>query len=875
MSLSKKLLMTSAICAVAIAAQSPAFAQSTGTQEVEKVEKVTVTGERQGTGGVIIKEKRPKTRSTVTRDYLETQPGGQTIFQSLNLAPGVNFTNSDPYGSSGGNVRIRGFDGNRVSLTVDGVPLNDTGNYAIFTNQMVDPEFLARATVNTGTTDVDSPTASATGGTVNLVTRKPYEELTLTAVGSVGSFGYQRLLGIVDLGEYRGVSAFGGVSFQEYEKFKGPGELQKTQGNARIYQKIGDNSFISVIGHYNENRNNFYRTLSVLNANGALPSLPGEIPTFGEDFDNFATCTRDTPNGVAGVDGLVDITQNDGIGVGADQTNNLLNPASCTNFYNLRINPSNTGNIRLQGSFQLADNLRLTIDPSWQYVKANGGGTAVVSEIDRRLVPGGVGFVDLNGDGDNGDNPLTVPIESDQIRLYNPNNTNTSRYGITASLIYDLDDHSRVRIAYTGDHGRHRQTGAFGKITADGNPVDIFGGLDSTAAKVFASDGTFLRGRDRLSHAILNQVSANYTGRFFGETLLIDVGLRAPYFSRDLNQFCFTQAGTSNVRCTTEAFTDPDNDRIGTLASQGATRFIRPFSTSFEYDALLPNVGISYEFTESNSIYFSYAEGLSAPRTDNLYFAVINRTALDSIDANTALDEVDTFSFPGVQPEKTQAYDLGYRFQGETVTASAALWYNKFENRIVTSFDPDTGTNVDRNVGEVILQGVDAEIGWQPMKELTFYASASYIESELQNDIQVGAGQFLPTTGKSLVETPDWTFGGRVQYMVIDGLRFGFQGKYVGDRFATDVNDQIAPSYTIFDADLSYDLEGIGLGGAILQVNASNLFDESWLGNISTTNNAEPVDVDPTAGVILRNGSTVRYQVGSPQTFQVQLKTKF
>jgi iron complex outermembrane receptor protein len=51
----------------------------------------------------------------------------------------VNFTQSDAYGSAGGNIRIRGFEGNRISLTFDGLPLNDTGNYAIFSNQQLDP----------------------------------------------------------------------------------------------------------------------------------------------------------------------------------------------------------------------------------------------------------------------------------------------------------------------------------------------------------------------------------------------------------------------------------------------------------------------------------------------------------------------------------------------------------------------------------------------------------------------------------------------------------------------------------------------------------------------------------------------------------------
>ena len=64
--------------------------------------------------------------------------------------PGINFTNNDPYGSSGGNIRVHGQDGNHVSLTFDGMPLNDTGNYAVYTNQMPDPEIVNRVSANQG-----------------------------------------------------------------------------------------------------------------------------------------------------------------------------------------------------------------------------------------------------------------------------------------------------------------------------------------------------------------------------------------------------------------------------------------------------------------------------------------------------------------------------------------------------------------------------------------------------------------------------------------------------------------------------------------------------------------------------------------------------
>jgi iron complex outermembrane recepter protein len=833
-------LMSGAAAIAVLATFAPVMAQSTGTQEVEKV---VVTGTRAATGGLIVKEKATKTRSTIDDKYTASQQAGQSVAQNLNLLPGVNFTNSDPYGSSGGNIRLRGFDGPRISLTQDGIPLNDTGNYAIFTNQLIDGEYLSRATVNTGTTDVDSPTASATGGTINTITRKPFEEMTLSAGLAYGSHDYRRGIFVFDTGEYRGVSAFAGLSLQEYDKFKGPGELQKTQANGRIYQKIGEDSFVSLIGHYNENRNNFYRNLT--NA---------QIAFYGRSFDNMPSCTRDAPTA-----GVIDNENNSAAGAGVFQTatDNPANSSSCTNFYNLRINPSNTGNLRMQGNFALTDNLRLTIDPSWQYVKANGGGTATIAENDSRLRgTSGLLAVDVNGDGDTIDTA---------VRFYTPNNTNTSRFGVTTSLIYQLDENNKLRVAYTGDFGRHRQTGAWGRMHTDGSPIDIFGGLDEVGARLGTADGSFIRGRDRLSKAILNQAAVSYSGSFFEDTLRIDVGVRAPFFKRELNNFCFTQMGGSNVRCTTEAFTDVDADGIGTLAFT-AGEWSRPYETTFKYDALLPNVGISYEFIENNIVYFSYAEGLSAPRTDNLYTV-------------TGSEASNTRAFLGVEPERTKSFDLGFRHQGSWLTASVAIWKNTFENRIVTSFDQVLGVNVDRNVGTVELQGVDVEMGARLFEGFTAYASASYNDSELQEDLDVGASggfaNLLPTKGKALVETPEWTYAGRVSY-TIENFTFGLQGKYVGERFATDVNDEIAASYTVFDANVGVDMTSWGLADTLIQINGTNLFNEEYLGNISTQTNALLIpDVNVGPAVVPRNGSAPSYSIGAPQTFQVQVRTKF
>ena len=445
----RSLLSTAGVAlavSLSLLAAPQALAQSSGTQATDdSLSEVVVTARRVVELAGVTAQDAAKSRITVSSEYLESQATGQTLFASLNQVPGVNFTNSDPYGSSGGNLRIRGFDGSRVSVTFDGVPLNDSGNYALFTNQMLDPELINRVDVNLGTTDADSPTASATGGTVAYQTVKPRDEMGGRVTLSVGQHNYQRAFAQFDTGRLGpwGTSAWIAASATKYDKFKGPGELDKKQFNARIYQSVGDNGdFVSLAFHYNKNRNAFYRTTSFAN-----------YTAFGRGYENLASCTRDAPTaGVADNENLSSVASTPTL----LNTDNLANTSSCTNFYGVRINPSDTANIRMQSLFHLTDKLRLAIDPSMQYVLANGGGTTALTErpattiADRRIIGNTAlaGF-DLNGDGDT----------LDTVRFYTPNNTNTYRLGINASLIWDINETQRVRLAYTLDRARHRQTG--------------------------------------------------------------------------------------------------------------------------------------------------------------------------------------------------------------------------------------------------------------------------------------------------------------------------------------------------------------------------------------------------------------------------------
>ena len=242
-----------------------AYAQSTGSIEFDQGD-IVVTGARNTNGvqGVVVPD-TSKARQVLTQKFIENQRAGQTIDDTINQMPGVSFQNNDPYGSSGGTLTIHGFDASRISQTFDGIPLNDTGNYALYSNQQLDSELIAQVNVSLGSTDIDSPTASATGSTVNYTTRNPTEDFHARVDGSVGEYGYFRTFGVIDTGDLTsfGTRMWVAASHAEnYNPYNHQAKISKQQYNAKLYQPIGSNGdFISIAGHYNQNQNSNFSSV--------------------------------------------------------------------------------------------------------------------------------------------------------------------------------------------------------------------------------------------------------------------------------------------------------------------------------------------------------------------------------------------------------------------------------------------------------------------------------------------------------------------------------------------------------------------------------------------------------------------------------------
>jgi iron complex outermembrane receptor protein len=881
-----KLLTSVAFAALLI--PGAAFAQTSGSTDFDAATDIVVTGAKTNKGGITVPDV-PKTRTTVGADLISRQRPGQTVNEIINLVPGVSFQNNDATGAAGGTFTIRGFDSSRISQTLDGIPLNDTGNYAIYSNQQQDPETLDSISVNLGSTDVDSPTASAVGGTVNIRTRKPTQDFSAMMSGTYGTYLGQgdplnrsifRVYGSVDTGEilHTGVRAFfTGSSISADNPFSNYSRLKKQQYNARLYKDLGSNGdFISLAGQWNENRNNFLGSVPLRNDTVQSPTNP-LARVVGPNSNNRAPLT--------GAERFYNINYPCTIGGTTPGLNTA--GAACGTEFDRRYNPSNTGNVRFGSRFTITPKLVFTLDASYQYVKANGGGTVSLLEGCGNLgsttvrtcgagsytgvinttgntgngSPGGFGYYtgrDLNGDG------IVNPATS--VLAIAPSQTQTRRYGVVAGFAYEFDENNRLRVTYTGDYGRHRQTGEAGFLSTNGEPLDVFpvnnGIRDAT--------GALIEKRDRKSLAILNQVSGEYRGKFFDEKFVAVLGVRAPFFKRDLTQNCFTVSANGNVSCVSPSevagyaaanpytYFGPNVTSVGTTARPASCSttvtignacvvgFAPPQKRVLNYNRVLPNIGFTYYFTPAASIYASYAKGLSVPGTDNLYNSFYY--AAGSPQATP-------------KPETTDAFDLGLRYSTGKVQAQIAGWYTKFQNRTVSVYDIESDTSIYRNLGTVNKYGFDGSISYTPVRNLTAYVFGSYLHSKIMTNVEAGRNgstiNYFQTAGKREGGSPTWMAGGRLQGTV-GIVDLGAQAKYTGSRFVNDENlpvytctativgglcptanqNQIygakIPGYTVVDLDVRFNLgQLLNNRKTFFQVNVGNLFDKVYIGGLS------------------------------------------
>lgn len=266
-------------------------------------------------------------------------------------------------------------------------------------------------------------------------------------------------------------------------------------------------------------------------------------------------------------------------------------------------------------------------------------------------------------------------------------------------------------------------------------------------------------------------------------------------------------------------------------------------------DWFQPHAGIVYSINDQAEIFAGFTQATRAFPSVNGSIWGTTQAGFDAIK--------DT-----IKPETSDTYEVGARYNQGGFSGMIGAYLVNFKNRLLgVASGPDIigSPSVLQNVGAVRSIGVEAAANWKITPEVTLFTSYTYTDATYRDDVVDGNGNVTPLNGKTVVDAPKHMARGEASYD--NGNLFGRFGlNYMSKRYFNYLNDRSVDGRVVADATLGY---RFGEERRFeIQLNASNLFDEKYVGTINSAGTGN-------------SGDRQTLLVAAPQQFFVTLKAGF
>lgn len=175
-------ILAGSLLATTAKAQMPSPVDSLKISKDVSLDEVVITATKVG-------KETPVAYSDISKQELSSRNNGQGIPFLISQSPSVIMTSDAGTGIGYSGFRIRGTDANRINITINGVPVNDSESHTVFWANMADIASSVESIQIQRGTGTSTNGAAAFGATVAMQTEKPslkpYGEYSVSA----GSFG--------------------------------------------------------------------------------------------------------------------------------------------------------------------------------------------------------------------------------------------------------------------------------------------------------------------------------------------------------------------------------------------------------------------------------------------------------------------------------------------------------------------------------------------------------------------------------------------------------------------------------------------------------------------------------------------------------------
>ena len=251
---------------------------------------------------------------------------------------------------------------------------------------------------------------------------------------------------------------------------------------------------------------------------------------------------------------------------------------------------------------------------------------------------------------------------------------------------------------------------------------------------------------------------------------------------------------------------------------------------------------------------------------------------------------------PGdLDPIETENFDLGMRYSGDNYVVSLQGYSVRLKNNVgivprdPTVVDPDEIVRGNVATKAANIEGLEtrgleltAIANWD---WLDLYGAYSYQDAKHDDPESAQARRNLAAVGviagERVRDIPTHSFFGQIGLHPFKDFTFQLNGRYVGERVGghiiapntfTPVGIENLSSYTVIGANLSYNVPVSWVTELKLQLNVDNLFDEDYIGAVSSATATQP-EFGLLVGPDVR--TLDRYFIGAPRTVTFSARARF
>jgi iron complex outermembrane receptor protein len=490
-------------------------------------------------------------------------------------------------------------------------------------------------------------------------------------------------------------------------------------------------------------------------------------------------------------------------------------PGVTTNDYKAYISPRTNYLVASNNDMELTDRVTLHITPYFRYNYSNSPGETAI--------PVATTFA-----GNEKVTPVYNPASlTASGKLLTEDNLDFLEHqvGVSTYLEANVTSGNLLMVGYWHEEYHVNEASTYSLLTQNGGET---GSQESTA--LYATNGALITGTNWAANTTTDQIFVGDTQSMLDDKLQISAGLKNLFYSVN---------GTNKV--------------IGA-----------PPAFSANWSRLMPRLLVSYDIDSSDQIYTNVTTNARMPAVQGTY----------PTDFSVTTGGFAQVGQPNTKPEYSVGEQIGYRHHGP-VNVDGNVFYMNLANHQVSSLAVINGATVASviSAGGETIRGASLEVSTHSYDGFSVYGNTQYLYGTFDNDVAVG-GNYLPTKGKQMVESPNWiaTVGGRYE----NGSFFAqVTGKYVASQYSTFMNDQSMPAYETVDLALGYHLpEFDALKEPVIRLNINNLGNKPYISSVASV--AE--NAVATKGV---NGTTIAptgatsYYVAAPLAFMVTLSSKF